>query len=139
MYSTNCLNNTKILVVSYHAFVIVCQVEFDAYVNAESISIYETFHAGAVVKVSLRDPSGNWVPVWTGDAQNIEESRVFQPPLAVNRELSVSSLLLKSMECIHFISYNGFPVSNVINTIISEALISISRIAYGIHISCIQH
>ena len=60
------------------------KVEFDTAVNVHSISIYETYHAGAVVKVSLRDPDGIWVPVWTGDAEEIEESRIFQPPLQVH-------------------------------------------------------
>ena len=59
------------------------KVECDIPVNIRSISIYETYHAGAVVKVSLRDPDGDWIPVWTGDAQNIQRSRIFQPPLQV--------------------------------------------------------
>ena len=59
------------------------KVECDVPVNVRSISIYETYNAGAVVKVSLRDPDGNWIPVWTGDAQNIKASRIFQPPLQV--------------------------------------------------------
>ena len=59
------------------------QVGLNEIVNVQSISIYETYHAGAVVKVSLRDPHGNWVPVWRGQAQNIQQSRIFQPPLQV--------------------------------------------------------
>ena len=59
------------------------KVECDIPVNVRSISIYETYNAGAIVKVSLRDPAGNWIPVWKGGAQNIKASRIFQPPLQV--------------------------------------------------------
>ena len=74
----------------YSNLVYFSQVEFNVPVNVESISIYETYHAGAVVKVSLRHPSGAWVPVWTGNAQNIGSSRKFQPQLQVQSPLLIT-------------------------------------------------
>ena len=53
----------------------------------ESIEIYETLNAGAVVRVSAcRPDSEDWVTLWQATdlaPQHIQSSRCFSPPLAV--------------------------------------------------------
>ena len=59
------------------------KVSFEKALNVKSISIYETFHGGAVTKVSLKNPAGEWIEVYSGVANDITESRIFKPTLQV--------------------------------------------------------
>ena len=56
---------------------------FEKALNVKSISIYETFHAGAVTKVSLKNPAGEWIEVYSGVASDVTVSRIFKPTLQV--------------------------------------------------------
>jgi len=62
-------------------------VEFSAPLYIESVEIYETLNAGAVVRVSACRPgSHDWVTLWQAAdlvPQLILSSRCFSPPLAV--------------------------------------------------------
>lgn len=63
------------------------QVEFVERLYIESVEIYETLNAGAVVHVSAACPdSDNWVTLWQADnlaPQLIQSSRCFSPPITV--------------------------------------------------------
>ena len=61
------------------------EVEFEESVILTKLSIYETYHAGGITAIyANRGPChGQWVLLWTTDGvQDIESSRIFEPPLA---------------------------------------------------------
>ena len=59
-------------------------MEFSERLYIKEMDIYETYNAGAVVKVELKSPSGEWVIVFRADmAEHITNSRIFSPPLQV--------------------------------------------------------
>ena len=61
------------------------EVEFEESVILTKLSIYETFHAGGITAIYANRGSchGQWVLLWTTDeVQDIESSRIFEPPLA---------------------------------------------------------
>ena len=59
------------------------KVAYETPVNVKSIAIFETYHAGAVTKVSLKNPSGQWEEVYSGSASVIKRARAFKPTLKV--------------------------------------------------------
>ena len=59
------------------------KVAYETPVNVKSIAIFETYHAGAVTKVSLKNPSGQWEEVYSGSASDIKRARAFKPTLKV--------------------------------------------------------
>jgi len=63
------------------------QVEFAEKLHIESVEIYETLNAGAVVRLSAcRPDSEDWVVLWQAADQAphlIQSTRCFSPPLAV--------------------------------------------------------
>ncbi len=63
------------------------EVEFQTEVFASQINIYETCHAGAVIRIKLLNKESNqWTTAWQSQngPQNIESSRVFSPPLTMS-------------------------------------------------------
>lgn len=64
------------------------ELEFPQDVYATNINIYETYHAGAIVNIKLKNKLANsWVSVWQSavGAINIESSRIFSPDLQKTR------------------------------------------------------
>ncbi|XP_064643279.1 uncharacterized protein LOC135497364 [Lineus longissimus] len=62
------------------------KMTFERAVYVTRIDVYETFHAGGVKKIDLLHPSGEWVQVWqTEKVSNIEQSRIFTPPLDLSK------------------------------------------------------
>jgi hypothetical protein len=60
------------------------EVEFPEELFIDAISIYETFHAGAVTHIGAWNPMAQrYVPVYHGAARNIEQSQIFEPKLEV--------------------------------------------------------
>ena len=59
------------------------KVAYETPVNVKAIAIFETYHAGAVTKVSLKNPSGQWKEVYSGAASDIKRARAFKPTLKV--------------------------------------------------------
>jgi hypothetical protein len=61
------------------------QVEFAESLMITGIDIYETYHAGAVVKIAAKKlPLEEWRTIWqTNHAQVLDSSRIFSPPLNV--------------------------------------------------------
>ena len=61
------------------------ELAFPQPVYVTRVNIYETFHAGGVISIKLRNTQLNtWVTVWTApnnEASNIESSRIFSPEL----------------------------------------------------------
>ena len=56
------------------------ELEFGTAVYITRICIYETFHAGSVVRISIRDPSGKWQSVSEQDkAELLMRSRIYSP------------------------------------------------------------
>ena len=49
----------------------------------EELHIYETYNGGAIYKVSVRDPEGEWHKIWAGTPHHVTQSRIFKPPLQV--------------------------------------------------------
>ena len=63
------------------------ELEFPEEVYVVKINIYETYHAGGVVRIKLKDPlTDNWKIVWESAVgpMNIESSRIFSPDLKKN-------------------------------------------------------
>ena len=58
-------------------------MSYEKPLNVKSISILETYHAGAVTKVSLKNPSGQWDEVYSCDASDITRAQIFEPTLKV--------------------------------------------------------
>ena len=61
------------------------EIKLERPMRVVAIELYETFHPGACVSISLwsNGPEG-WDPVWQGDAQQASlpaEARIFAPPL----------------------------------------------------------
>jgi uncharacterized protein YbbC (DUF1343 family) len=60
------------------------ELAYPVQVYVTSINIYETYHAGAVIRIKIKDLNRNeWISVWqsrTG-AQVHEQSRIFSPEL----------------------------------------------------------
>ena len=54
-------------------------MEFADPVYLVELEIYETYHAGAVHRISALNPQGTWVVIWTGEQTLIESSRIFKP------------------------------------------------------------
>ncbi|UJR28827.1 hypothetical protein I4U23_010051 [Adineta vaga] len=76
-------------------------VEFAQAVNPEQIDIYETYNAGAVVKVSVRNGAfnGEWQTVWEVDAPHVEtHSRIFSVP-CVNRVFHSINQIRLNVNC----------------------------------------
>ena len=46
------------------------------------LKIYETLNAGAVHRISVLNPQGSYVVIWTGQKHRIQSSRIFTPTLA---------------------------------------------------------
>ena len=46
-----------------------------------------------MVRVSLRNPSGDWVSVWNGEAHYLSESRIFTPEIQVHNSSSPMCVL----------------------------------------------
>lgn len=62
------------------------ELGFPQEVYVTRINVYETYHAGGIVAIKLRNKQlgGTWVSVWeapNGQARNIEMSRIFSPEL----------------------------------------------------------
>jgi speckle-type POZ protein len=60
------------------------ELEFPEEVYVTKINIYETYHAGGVVRIKLKDPlTDNWKIVWDSAVGpiSIESSRIFSPDL----------------------------------------------------------
>jgi hypothetical protein len=60
------------------------ELEYPQEVYATRINIYETYHAGSVVRIKLKDKrTDSWLTVWESSvgAINVETSRVFSPEL----------------------------------------------------------
>jgi hypothetical protein len=60
------------------------ELEFPTEVYVTQINIYETYHAGSIVRILLRNKELNaWKMVWESavGALNIESSRIFSPEL----------------------------------------------------------
>ena len=58
-------------------------MSYEKPLNVKSISIFETYHAGAVTKVSLKNPCGQLDEVYSGDASDIARAQIFEPTLKV--------------------------------------------------------
>jgi hypothetical protein len=64
------------------------ELEFPIEIFVKKINIYETYHAGGVVAIKLKEKYANrWITVWqsTVGAINIESSRIFSPELIVTK------------------------------------------------------
>ncbi len=62
------------------------------------ISVYETFHAGAITKIGVwNKKKEKYVTVYEGDAVDIQESRIFEPKIKVS---TVQFTLLAAMKYI---------------------------------------
>eukprot|EP00105_Crassostrea_gigas_P025813 XP_011446503.1 PREDICTED: F-box/LRR-repeat protein 4-like [Crassostrea gigas] len=60
------------------------EVKFPRKIFIAKVNIYETFHAGAVVKISAKDGQNQWVDIFNAThAQVIRESRKFSPQIKV--------------------------------------------------------
>ncbi|XP_052719477.1 F-box/LRR-repeat protein 4-like isoform X2 [Crassostrea angulata] len=58
------------------------EVKFPKKIFITKVNIYETFHAGAVVKISAKDGQNQWVDIFNAThAQVIRESRKFSPQI----------------------------------------------------------
>lgn len=58
------------------------EVKFPRKIFITKVNIYETFHAGAVVKISAKDGQNQWVDIFNAThAQVIRESRKFSPQI----------------------------------------------------------
>jgi hypothetical protein len=56
------------------------EVEFERAVYPTAITVYETCNAGAVSNISVRDPNGAWIPVFTAHkVESINQCRKFTP------------------------------------------------------------
>jgi hypothetical protein len=56
------------------------QVEFLQKLFIEKINIYETYHAGGVMRIQAKHPNGSWYTVWqTQNVSDIHSSRIFSP------------------------------------------------------------
>ena len=65
----------------FHLF---CQIKFPRKVYLTEVSIYETYHAGAVVRIAAKDPQKQWIDVYNvTHAHLIRKSRKFSPKLKV--------------------------------------------------------
>ena len=64
------------------------ELSFHVAVYVASVAIYETHSAGALRRVRLLDPNGNWDTVWeertTSEILNVS-SRVYSPPVVPRR------------------------------------------------------
>lgn len=71
------------------------ELEFANHVYLLGIEIYETYHPGAVVKISCKDMRGQWIVVYEGAPQQSKlphASRIFKPALAktlITREVRI--------------------------------------------------
>ena len=71
-------------------------------VKPTTINIYETFHGGAVVAVYGKDDRGDWVPFWNVSApQDLQESRIFSPPIQVSFIRLYTNMNIRSFENLH--------------------------------------
>jgi hypothetical protein len=58
------------------------ELEYPDELIITKLNIYETFHAGAVIRIKLKNRFNIWETVWeTSNAQNLETSRIFSPVL----------------------------------------------------------
>ena len=56
------------------------QVEFLQKLFIEKINIYETYHAGGVMRIQAKHPNGSWYAVWqTKHVFDLHSSRIFSP------------------------------------------------------------
>ena len=60
------------------------QLGYTSAVHVSAIHIYETYHPGAVVKVSVKEEGGTWVTLWESHQPIVfSESRIFKPNITV--------------------------------------------------------
>ncbi|KAK3103757.1 hypothetical protein FSP39_021670 [Pinctada imbricata] len=58
------------------------QVGYTESLYIKQIHIYETYNAGGVKEIKSLNPSGQWETIWsTNQAQRIQTSRIFSPPI----------------------------------------------------------
>lgn len=56
------------------------QIEFLQKLFIENIDIYETYHAGGVMRILAKHPDGSWHTVWqTQNVSDLHSSRIFSP------------------------------------------------------------
>ena len=61
-----------------------CQIKFPRKLFLNKINIFETYNAGAVVRIAAKDPQNQWVDVYNvTHAHLIRKSRKFSPKLKV--------------------------------------------------------
>lgn len=59
------------------------ELEFERAVFISGITIFETFHAGAIRTISVRNPQGEWQAIYEAmNIEDIERSRKFMPTIA---------------------------------------------------------
>ncbi len=60
------------------------QLEFPKSVRIGKISVYETYHGGAITKIGIWNAKKeSYKTVYEGEAQDIQESRIFEPDITV--------------------------------------------------------
>lgn len=68
----------------FSAKLILMQVEFPTELFIKKVSIYETYHAGAVTSIGAWNPSSHsYVSVYHGQPTVMSRSRIFEPVLEV--------------------------------------------------------
>jgi hypothetical protein len=83
------------------------QVGFERALCIHTVSIYETYHAGGVYKVSgWNYATSAWDILWTGTPTDITSSRIFSPVLTVSTIYAVLIIVddLDSMVIIYYFS-----------------------------------
>ena len=76
------------------------QLAFEEKLYIETINIYETYHAGGLLKIQAKRPDGNWLEIWkTPQLQNMSQSRIFSPKITVNNFTSAQLFLNIFKQC----------------------------------------
>jgi hypothetical protein len=107
------------------------QVEFLQKLFIEKINIYETYHAGGVMRIQAKHPNGSWYTVWqTQNVSDIHSSRIFSPLILMT---NICTTICVSTSFHHKLSLLYIKKTNCHN-------IYISRLpSQSMYLTCIIH
>ncbi|CAF1274405.1 unnamed protein product [Adineta ricciae] len=97
-------------------------IEFSRAVNPEQIDIYETYNAGAVVKVGVRNgghPNADWETIWQVNSPHVEaRSRIFSIPCSNKISYGINQIRLEvnctaagswcEIDCVKLIGHSSY-------------------------------